>query len=83
MNAGRLVPFFDRQAVQHFQSCQVAVTPYSVAEYDYQEYRSNDADPAEQFFQAGQHGLGVDFIVELHEGRIGNRFCEVVQITAQ
>lgn len=26
---------FGRQAVQHFQSCQVAVTPYSVAEYDY------------------------------------------------
>lgn len=83
MNAGQSVSFLGGQAVQHFQGGQMTVAPYPVADNNHQKNRSNDADPAKQFFQAGQHGLGIDLVVELHEGRIGNRLCEVVQITAQ
>ena len=67
MYAGWPVPFLYGQAMQHFESCQVAVAPDSVAEHDYKKNSSQETYPAEQLFQAGQHGLGVYFIIELYD----------------
>lgn len=71
MDAGQSVSFLDGQAVQHFQGCQMTVAPYTVADDNHQENGTDNTDPSKQLFQTGQHGLGIDFVVELHERGIG------------